>query len=126
MLVKVDDLGVLLKPEHDIEVGRLATVERDGFLDVVGDAGTLLGTLENDAHREGTLADYRLIGAGDGDEIRELHDVSLRRRTAFADDHRVERDFHRATAVLAFEVGLAEEAVKRDIVRAALRGGSED
>jgi hypothetical protein len=126
VFVKVDDFGALLKAEENVEVGALATVERDGFLDVVGDARAFLGALENDADREWSLADYRLIGSGYRDEIRKIYDVSLRRRTAFADDDRVECDLQIAAAVLAFEVGFAEEPVKRDIVRAMLRGRSED
>src|SRR5438067_455545 len=84
VFVEVDDFGALLKAEQDVEVGAFAAVEGDGFLDVVGDAGAFLGALENDADREWPLADYRLVGSGDGDEIREVHDISLCRRTAFA------------------------------------------
>src|SRR5690242_3822499 len=75
VLVEVHDLGALLKAEDDIEVGALATIERDGFLDVVGDAGAFLGALKSDAGREWSLAENRLIRCGDGDEILEIHNV---------------------------------------------------
>jgi hypothetical protein len=55
-----------------------------------------------------------------------IANVPLRRRTTFADDDRIECDLQIAAAVLAFEVGFAEEPVKRDIVRAMLGGRSED
>src|SRR5947208_14480689 len=126
MFVEVDDFGALLKAEESVEVGALAAVERDRFLDVIGDAGAFLGALENDADREWPLADYRLIGSRDGDEIWKIHDVSLRRRTAFADDDRVERDLYVAAAVIAFEVGFAQDTVTRAIVRTALRAGCEN
>ena len=46
MFVEVDDLGALLKTEQDVEVGAFATVERGGFLDMIGDAVAFLGPLE--------------------------------------------------------------------------------
>src|SRR5689334_20185344 len=51
VFVEVDDLGALLKAEQDVEVGALAAVERDRFLNVVGDPGAFLGALEDDADR---------------------------------------------------------------------------
>ena len=47
VFVEVDDFGALLKAEENVEVGTLAAVERDRFLDVIGDAGAFLGALEN-------------------------------------------------------------------------------
>ena len=63
MLVEVDDFGALLKAEQDVEVGPFAAAERDCFLDVIGDAGAFLVPLKNDADREWSLADDRLIGS---------------------------------------------------------------
>ena len=57
VLVEVDDLGALLEAEDDIEVGRLAAVERDGFFDMVGDPGAFLAAIENDTDRKWALAD---------------------------------------------------------------------
>src|SRR5690348_8945900 len=121
MLVEVDDFGVLLKTQQDIEIRPFAPVERDGLLDVIGDAGAFLGAVENDADRERPFADYRLIGSGDSDEVWKIYDLSLGRLTPFSDDNRVERDLYCADAILAFEVRLAQQAVERDILRAALR-----
>src|SRR6202011_4695811 len=126
VFIEVDDLGGLLKAEQNVEVGAFAAVEWDRFLDVVGDTGAFLSALENNADRERPLTDDRLIGSGYRDEIREVHDVSLRGRTAFPDDDRVECDLQVAAAVLAFEVGLAQDPVESDVVGATLLGGSED
>ena len=126
VFVEVDDLGGLLKAEQNVEVGAFAAVEWDRFLDVVGDTGAFLGALENNTDRERPLTDDRLIGSGYRDEIREVHDVSLRGRTAFPDNDRVKCDLQVAAAVLAFEVGLAQDPVESDVVGATLLGGSED
>src|SRR5436190_599491 len=83
MLVKVHDLGALLKAEQDVEVGAPAAAERNGLLDMVRNTGASLGALEKDAHREWPLADYRLIGSGDSDEIGKIYDISLRCRASF-------------------------------------------
>jgi hypothetical protein len=80
MLVEVDDLGGLLEAEIDGEIGSFAAIERDRFLDMVGDAGALLRRVEDDAHRERLLAENRLIAAGHRHEIIEIDDVALRGR----------------------------------------------
>src|SRR5271165_2475021 len=121
MLVEVDDLRALLKSEQNVEIRPLAAVERDALLDVISDASTFLAALENDAYGEWSLADYRLIRFGYGDEIWKIYDISPRRRAPFANDNRVKGDLHGAAAVFAFEVGLAQEPIERDIFRAVLR-----
>src|SRR5437016_11873933 len=67
LLVEVDDLRALLKADDDVEIGALAAAERDGFLDVIGDAGAPSRSVKGDAYRKRLLAEDRLIGAGDGD-----------------------------------------------------------
>src|SRR6266851_5216785 len=86
MFVEVDHLRALLEADNDAEIGALAAAERDRLLDVIGDARTLLRRVKDDAYRERPLAEDRLIGAGDGDEILEIHRIGLRGRAAFADD----------------------------------------
>src|SRR6266536_2746545 len=88
--VEVDDLRALLKADDDVEAGALAAAERDRFLDVIGDAGTPPRSVEDDPYRKRPLAEDRLIGAGDGDEILEVRRIGLSRRAPLGDDDDVE------------------------------------
>src|SRR5579883_713181 len=84
--IEVDRLGALLEAEDQAEIGRLAAVERDRLLDMVGDAAAL-GILRNfDGDAEGLLADDRLVGADEADEIGERHRVAVARRAALGGD----------------------------------------
>src|SRR5215470_7815535 len=84
--VELDDLGALLKAEHDVEISPGAATQRDRFFDMVGDAGAFLIGLEGDADGERRFAEDRLIGSGHGNEIREVDGIAFSRRAAFADD----------------------------------------
>src|SRR5215469_6092907 len=119
-LVEVDDLGALLKADYDVEIGSRAASQRDRLFDMVGDAGAFLIGLEGDADGERRFAEDRLIGSGHGNEIREVDGIAFSRRAAFADNDRVEIDVYRIAGVLAFELGLAQQAVERDILGATL------
>src|SRR3984893_12444236 len=111
-LVEVDHLGALLKADDDVEIRALAAAERDRFLDVIGDAGALSRSVEDDPYRKRLFAEDRLIGAGDGDEILEVHRIGLRRRAALGNDDDVEDQSLRVAAVFALGLGLAEQAVE--------------
>src|SRR3984893_6219222 len=107
-LVEVDHLGALLKADDDVEIGALTAAERDRFLDVIGDAGALSRSVEDDAYWKRLLAEDRLIGAGDRDEILEIHRIALRRRAALGNDDNVEDQSHRIAAVDALGLSLAQ------------------
>src|SRR6266478_2041967 len=125
LLVEVDHLGALLKADDDVEIGALVAAEGDRFLDVIGDAGALSRSVEDDAYRKRLLAEDRLIGAGDGDKILEVYRIGLRRRAALGDDDDVEDQSHRVTAIHALGLGLAQQTVERNIIWATLGGGAE-
>ena len=71
MPVEVDHFGTLLKAQHDVEFARPAA-ERDGLFDMVGDAGPALISRNIDVDRQGALAEDRLVGASDRDEILQI------------------------------------------------------
>src|SRR6267378_2334643 len=125
LLVEVDHFGTLLEADEDVEIGALAAAEGDRFLDVIGDAGAFLRRVEDDAYRKRLLAEDRLIGAGDGDEILEVRRIGLRSRAALGDDDDVEDQSHRVAAVHALGVGLAQQTVEGDVVRATLGSRAE-
>src|SRR5438874_13718456 len=77
LLVEVDDLRALLKADDDVEIGALATAERDRLLDVIGDAGASARSVESNPDRKRALAENRLIGPGDGNEVLEVDRIGL-------------------------------------------------
>src|SRR6266446_3598996 len=125
LLVEVDHFRALLKADDDVEIGALAAAERDRFLDVIGDAGALPRSVEDDAYRKRPLAEDRLIGAGDGNEILEVHRIDLGGRAALGDDDYVEDQSHCVAAVHALGVGLAQRTVEGHVVRAMLGSRAE-
>src|SRR5215472_906274 len=124
-LVEIDDLGALLKPEIEGQIGSLAAAERYRLLDVVGDAGALPRRVEDDAYRELPFAEDRLIGAGCRHEILEVYRIALCRRATFTNHDDVKHHAHCVAAVFAFELGLAQQPVECNIVGAPLLSRAE-
>src|SRR5258708_31466433 len=114
MLVELDDLGTLLKPEYDAEFARGAAAERDDLLDMIGHPGSPRVRRDPDMNRERAFADYRLVAAGYRDEILQVDPVRLAgRRPTLADDDDIESGAQGIASPVALRIDIAENAVER-------------
>src|SRR5260370_41081393 len=103
MLVEVDDLRALLKPDDDTEVAGSAAAQRDDFLDMIGHPGPPRIGRDRDMDGERPLAGNRLVASGYRHEILQVDAVRLAgSRAALADDDHIESGAYRIRAAVAF------------------------
>lgn len=120
VLIKLDRLRAFLETKGKIEVRERSTAGRKGDLDVIADAAALGLVGHRDMHRKRLLAENRLVGASQRNEVVEVDIVATRRGSALGDDDIVERGMERAATHRAGRRHVAEDAIPGDVERLRL------